>query len=225
MGILNNHLISRRSVIAAGGLVAAEFLAPHTVDAAEFNSVDIPQINNSGRELVDLSAYSPQEIEEYSLQLAKQEAEALIAKIEKSSPSLGLLRARPTYVNEYGPATYTNSGFRFVSGQPARGYSFSHGGELIVALSGGSSISISFGFPLKYGGTIGVSVSFARANAVSGVTVRIPAGGRKKVKMNLEYVSTPYTVYRVDSNGKKHFYTRNHSFPIICGHDYRVVKA
>lgn len=53
MGILNNHLISRRSVIAAGGLVAAEFLAPHTVDAAEFNSVDIPQINNSGRELVD----------------------------------------------------------------------------------------------------------------------------------------------------------------------------
>lgn len=83
----------------------------------------------------------------------------------------------------------------------------------------------SFGFPLKYGGTIGVSVSFARANAVSGVTVRIPAGGRKKVKMNLEYVSTPYTVYRVDSNGKKHFYTHNHSFPIICGHDYRVVKA
>lgn len=220
----NGFDFSRRSLFASAGLIAASVAFPKSALAQKCNLPNSEKSTTLGAP-IDMTGCSREEIEAYSLELAKMESEQLLATLEEHSEETGILRARPTYVNEYGSPTYSKSGFRFVEGQPANGYSFSNGGSIIVNLSGGSSISVSFSFPLKHGGSIGISVPFARTSTISGVTVNIPAGARRKVKMNLEYVSTPYTTYYIDSNGNKSVYAHLHSTPVISAHDYITVTV
>lgn len=214
--------VSRRSVIALAGLTAMGMMLPAQGYASEYPVFSGEAFDHPNTELLDLSHLSRQEIELYSLELAKKESAELIAQLDENS---GFLRARPRYENVYGPATYGMSDWEYIDGQPANGYSFSNGGSIIVSLSGGFSVTVGFAFPLSFGGSISISIPFARANAVSGVTINIPAGGRKKVQMNIEYVSTPYTTYYYDANGNKSVYAQLHSTPVISAYDYRVVNA
>lgn len=217
--------ITRRSMLTVAGLVTASLIAPRKLYASSASSFVTDPSYDSIRTIEDFSNRTKSELESIVLERAKIEGEQFIESLNASIQSPSVTRGRPYYENVYGPVTYTNSGFRFVDGQPANGYSFSNGGTIYVELTGGFTVGISFSFPLSFGGSAGASVSFARTVPSPGIGVDIPAGGRKKVKANVEYASTPYTTYYVDAYGNRSVYAHLHSYPVVSGRDFDVVNV
>lgn len=217
--------LTRRSALAAAGLISGSMLIPDTLYASD---APLPSASNNSRRLAVVKGHANlarSELEAVIFEQAKKEGDKLIQSLNESIGNSKAARGRPYYENVYGPVTYANSGYQFVGGQPANGYSFSNGGSIYVELTGGPSVGVSFSFPLSFGGAVGVSMSFARAVSSPGIIVNIPAGGRKKVKANIEYASTPYTTYYIDAYGNRSVYAHLHSYPEVTGRDFKVVNA
>ena len=230
MDVLRNEAgMSRRAFVAASALVVTGLaLQPswafaNTVEGARFEELR-GYLTPDG--IYDFSGLPRTEIDRLLLLQAESESAQIIGQALADGPKTGIVPfARPSYSNVYGSPVKASTGARDVGGQPSGGYSANSPFSVGVALSGGPNITVGFGFPSPWGST-NISISFAASKGqgvASAVNVSMPGDNRRrKVKMNLEYESIPYTVYYTDSSGKKSVYRRAHTVPSITGQDHFI---
>lgn len=225
--------MSRRELIGLVGIGASSLLIPEFAFASDGSgSLDEKTIERialtSPDSILDLSSLPDADQDKILLQRTEAEAAWIISLLENEhgeAPSTLSAKSRSNkYTTVYGKAAYKNSGYRLVPGQKEKGVSFSTGGTIYFALSGGSKITISFGFPAPWG-TISMGVSFGKflggSPAVGGYEVDIPGDKKRyKVWLNNEYKSIPYTIYYTDTKGKRKVYARKCGTPVIVGHDF-----
>lgn len=223
--------LSRRSFVASSALLISGLLVNPSLAFAD-TGVDedyselFEYMTEAG--VFDFSGLPEAEISRMLLLQAQYESSQLIATLNASEGvRKGISRVRPGYSNVYSSPVKQSSGFRDVGNQPRDGFSYNTAGSSVTILtSGGPSISLTFGFPSPWGTTaIGVSFATYKSGAVGGYNVGIPGdGNRYKIKANIDYESTPYTVYYTDSNGKRSVYKRTHTAPSIVGRDFRAYR-
>lgn len=225
----NEAVMSRRAFVVTSALLASGLVMnPYEAfaDGTGMDKYAELQAYMSDDGIFDFSGLPRTEIDRLLLLQAEFESVRLMADIGRESNSGAIVPfGRPSYSNVYGSPVKARSGARDVGNQPSQGYSSNSAFSVGVALSGGPNVALSFGVPSPWGTTsIGVSFAASKGQGVaSAVNVSMPGDNkRRKIKMNIEYESTPYTVYCTDSSGNKSVYRRAHTVPSITGRDSLV---